>query len=144
MSKPVLKKIAVILAVSLVIGVIVFLMAIEAAYADPDVSKWSCHRDDIQKNFDYGIELVLCGVSGSGNFYVRVSGELIYVHEHITKDNKTVYYNALKVGDRWFEVVNRNDLFFESEEVSDIGILISIIDDEGEIVAKRAFPLLNK
>ena len=47
MSKPVLKKIAVILAVSLVIGVIVFLMAIEAAYADPDVSKWYCHNWDL-------------------------------------------------------------------------------------------------
>lgn len=130
-----------------VVVVLAVLMASTVAYAEvPDVSKWSCPNAYIQNIPDHGAEITFCNKIGSAGFYVKVSGELIYIHEHRTDANKTVYYNALKnnKGTWWVEVVNKTDLIYEIKTEQNNNITLSIVDDNGVVVAKRLIPFLKK
>lgn len=116
------------------------------AYAEvPDVSKWSCPDKNVESFSEYGLEVIDCSVIESSRVYVKVSGELIYIHEHRTDKGEIVYYNALKTNDgAWVEVVNKKDLIWSGKEVENKGVEMSIIDDNGAVVAKRIISLLKK
>ena len=126
------------------------LMAAGVVYAEiPDVSKWACPAGVINVNGtnpDYGLETMACDGDEPRSFYVKVSGELFYIHEHRTDGGKTVYYNALKTDNgSWIEVVNRNDRSYKyryAENGNDI--IVSITDDNRVVVAERLVPLLKK
>ena len=122
------------------------LMAAEIAYAEiPDVSKWSCPKGVVESHSDYGAEFTVCDNLGLESFYLKVSGELVYIHEHRMDKGKTVYYNALKTNEgNWVEMVNEKDFIFNAEEIENSGIMTSIIDDDGKVIAKRITPLLKK
>ena len=123
----------------IVIVLAVFLAVATTAYAEvTDVSKWSC-SNNVSNNFpDYDIEIMDCDSDGSSNFYVKVSGEPIYIHEHRTDAGKTVYHNALKTNEgNWVEVVNKRDLIFNGKLTENEGVEMSISDDNGVVVAKR-------
>ena len=120
------------------------LMAAGVAYAEiPDVSKWDCLNNGVAYP-DYGVETTFCDVIIGG--YITISGELVYIHEHRTNaDKTTIYYNALKTNEgSWVEVVNKIDLIFSGKEIENNGIMMSIFDDNGNIVAKRFVSLLKK
>ena len=120
------------------------LMAATTAYAEiPDVSKWVCPKAFVETFPEYGVETTDCSDGALYNVYVKISGELVYIHEHRTDAHKTVYYNALKVGDQWIEVVNTKDLIWSGEKVEK-GFETNISDDNGNIVAERFVPLLTK
>jgi len=122
------------------------LMAAGVAYAEiPDVSKWSCPKGVVESHPDYGAEFTVCDNLGLESFYLKVSGELVYIHEHRMDKGKTVYYNALKTNEgNWVEMVNEKDFIFNAEEIENSGIMTSIIDDDGKVIAKRITPLLKK
>lgn len=130
------------------IAVLTFLIATAmVAYAEvPDVSKWSCPKSVVQTDPDYDAEFMLCDDGGSGSFYVKISGELVYIHEHRTIANKTVYYNALKTNEGiWVEIVNKLDLTAMVEGVaSNRTLSIVIVDDNDKVVARRSTPLFKK
>ncbi len=122
------------------------LAAAGTAYAEvPDVSKWSCPGGVTESHPNYGIEVTDCFGSDSEGLYVKISGELVYIHEHRKDANKQVYYNALKTNEgNWVEVVNKIDLVFNAREIENNTIMMSIVDDNGNIVAKRVIPSLQK
>ena len=135
-----------------IVVALVALMMVGVAYAEvPDVSKWSCPNGVVISSSDspfigtyYRIEVIEC--LGSGWVYIKVSGELVYIHEHRTDADKAVYYNALKTNEgNWVENVNKIDLFFKlkSTGIENNDIMIIITDDDGNIVAKRVIPLLK-
>ncbi len=117
-----------------------------AAYAEvPDVSKWSCEAKLVYPNPDYGSEVMACDSNGPRSFYMKISGELVYIHEHRNDGDKTVYYNALKTNEgNWIEAVNKSDLIFESGNAENGGILMLLFDDNDNVVAERLVPLLKK
>lgn len=116
-----------------------------AAYAEiPDVSKWSCPNNVVENVPDYGVVVTMCDDS-AGSLYVKVSGELIHIHEHRMDAGAAVYYNALKTNEgNWVEVVNKRDLVWGSELTETGDVVVNIIDDNGVVVAKRIVPLLKK
>ncbi len=123
------------------------LMAAGIAYAEvPDVSKWSCPNSVVETDSDYDSEFMFCGGNGSGSFYVKISSELVYIHEHRTIANKAVYYNALKTNEgNWVETVNQLDLIAKTEEITNKRtFIIIVVDDKDKIVARRSIPLFKK
>lgn len=123
------------------------LTAALAAYAEvPDVLKWSCQNAVVGNFPNYGVEAVSCEPDSSGNLYVKVSGELIYVHEHRKDaDGKNVYYNALKTNEgKWMEVTNSKDVLYNFEIKENGDTLLMILDDNNNIIAKMLVPLLKK
>lgn len=121
------------------------LMAATVAYAEvPDVSKWSCQNATVLDVPNYGVVVTICGNDNGGSFYAKVSGELFYIHEHRMDADKAVYYNALKTGDWWVEVVNKKDLAWVEKTTENGNVEVSIIDDNGAVIAKRIVPLLKK
>ncbi len=125
--------------------VLAALMAAGTAYAEvPDVSKWVCPNGVIDNDSDYGVEYMNCDTGGSGNLYLKVSGELVYVHEHRMDQGKTVYYNALKTNEgKWVETINTKDLVYSTGEVASGVVVVDIVDDDDKIVAQRSVPRLK-
>ena len=130
------------------IALIVLMVAVATTYASvPDVSKWSCLDTFVRNNTGYGVKLTACKNSNAltMSFYMEVSGELIYIHEHLMNGYKMVYYNALKTDKgNWVEVVNEQDLVFRENMEENKDFMISITDDNGNVIAKRLIPLLKK
>ena len=123
------------------------LMAAGTAYAEmPDVSKWSCSKGTVQNDRDYDMEITNCDCGGSRKFYVKVSGELIYIHyEHRTDVDKTVYYNALKINDgNWVEIINKKYLVLTVVKIRKSRISVAITDNNNVVIAERTIPLFKK
>jgi hypothetical protein len=138
-----MRKIAKVLIYLVVFGIIAVLMAAEIAYAEiPDVSKWSCAEKIIDP--DYGVKIMICGDRGA---HLKVSGELVYIHEHRINAGNTVYYNALKTNDGiWVETVNERDIAFSKEnriENNKEVVIMSFYDNDGNVIANRTVPKLK-
>ncbi len=128
------------------------LTAVEAAYAEvPDVSKWSCSDfDAIVYGSDHDIQIRSCsGFNGQKFYFIKVSGELVCIHEHRKDAGKIVYYNALKTNeDQWVEIINKEDLqeespFLSAELTVNGSYIMNITDDSGAVIAKRLVPRLK-
>lgn len=133
------------LTLKVVVVLAVIIAAASTVYAEiPDVSKWSCQEAIIKNATDYGMEIMNCKKGVDWNAYIKVSGELIYIHEHRMDADKAVYYNALKTGDLWVEVINKKDFVLKERLTKNRDLEVSIIDDNGVEIAKRIFPLLKK
>ena len=137
------------LTLKIVVALAIF-MAAGVAYAEmPDVSKWVCASNVVKNDpnskllANYGIETVEC--FNSSWAYVKVSGELVYIYEYRTVSGETVHYRALKTNEgNWVEVVNKKDLAVKADKVENGDIIMSIFDDNDNVVAERLVPLLKK
>lgn len=142
-----LSKVCFVLIVfTLVVLALTILTSAATAYAEvPDVSKWSCPNAVVKSAPNYGMEAMNCNSGVTWNAYAKVSGELIYIHEHRMDADKASYYNAMKTNEgNWVEVVNKSDLVWKSKPTENRDAEVYIVDDNGIVVAKRTVPLLKK
>ncbi len=113
----------------------------------PDVTKWNCPADEVDKVPEYNVAIYSCYDANGKlyNEYLKVGDELVYVHEHRNVSDKLVIYNALKQNNgTWVEVTGSEDTDFDVELVQG-GSKVSIADSSGEkMAAERFVPKVKK
>ncbi len=105
----------------------------------PDITQWECppiESPGVRNYPKYGLQIVDC--PDERNIYIKVRGELIYVHEHQSY-NPPIIYNALKNNHgEWVEITT-NGVVDKTYGIKFVrgGVELSIFNEAGGVLATR-------